>query len=146
MGGKSTGAGLRVEAGVDEKSVVLYFTKRLNTMTPYHLDATFAALSDPTRRGILSMLASGEKTVTQLAEPFRMTLPAVSKHLKVLQKAGLVTQSREAQWRPCRLEAAPLKEATEWMEKYRIYWEQSFDNLDEHLRRTQKKEKKRDRK
>ena len=90
------------------------------------------------------MLASGEKTVTQLAEPFRMTLPAVSKHLKVLQKAGLVTQSREAQWRPCRLEAAPLKDATEWMEKYRIYWEQSFDKLDEHLRRTQKKEKKRD--
>jgi DNA-binding transcriptional ArsR family regulator len=92
------------------------------------------------------MLASGEKTVTQLAEPFRMTLPAVSKHLKVLQKAGLVSQSREAQWRPCRLEAAPLKEATEWMEKYRNYWEQSFDKLDEHLRRTQKKETKRDRK
>ena len=115
-------------------------------MTSHHLDATFAALADPTRRGILSMLASGEKTVTQLAEPFRMTLPAVSKHLKVLQKAGLVTQSREAQWRPCRLEAAPLKEATEWMEKYRVYWEQSFDKLDEHLRRTQKKETKRDRK
>ena len=115
-------------------------------MTSHHLDTTFAALADPTRRGILSMLASGEKTVTQLAEPFRMTLPAVSKHLKVLQKAGLVTQSREAQWRPCRLEAAPLKEATEWMEKYRIYWEQSFDKLDEHLRRMQKKEKKRDRK
>lgn len=92
------------------------------------------------------MLASGEKTVTQLAEPFRMTLPAVSKHLKVLQKAGLVTQSREAQWRPCRLEAAPLKEATEWMEKYRTYWEQSFDHLDDYLRRKQKKEKKRDRK
>jgi DNA-binding transcriptional ArsR family regulator len=146
MGGKSTSAGPRVEAGVDEKSGVMYFTNRLNTMTSHHLDATFAALADPTRRGILSMLASGEKTVTQLAEPFRMTLPAVSKHLKVLQKAGLVRQSREAQWRPCRLEAAPLKEATEWMEKYRIYWEQSFDKLDEHLRRTQKKETKRDRK
>ena len=92
------------------------------------------------------MLASGEKTVTQLAEPFRMTLPAVSKHLKVLQKAGLVTQSREAQWRPCRLEAAPLKEATEWMEKYRVYWEQSFDQLDDHLRRKQKKEKQRGKK
>lgn len=112
-------------------------------MTSNKLDATFAALADPTRRGILSMLASGEKTVTQLAEPFRMTLPAVSKHLKVLQKAGLVTQGREAQWRPCRLEAAPLKEATEWMEKYRVYWEHSFDQLDDFLLRKQKKEKKR---
>lgn len=115
-------------------------------MTSTHLDTTFAALADPTRRGILSMLASGEKTVTQLAEPFRMTLPAVSKHLKVLQKAGLVTQSREAQWRPCRLDAAPLKEATEWMEKYRVYWEQSFDQLDNHLQRKQKKEKNRGKK
>jgi DNA-binding transcriptional ArsR family regulator len=112
-------------------------------MTSNKLDATFAALSDPTRRGILSMLASGEKTVTQLAEPFRMTLPAVSKHLKVLQKAGLVTQGREAQWRPCRLEAAPLKEATAWMERYRVYWEHSFDQLDDYLLKKQKKEKKR---
>jgi DNA-binding transcriptional ArsR family regulator len=111
-------------------------------MTSNKLDATFAALADPTRRGILSMLASGEKTVTQLAEPFRMTLPAVSKHLKVLQKAGLVKQGREAQWRPCRLEAAPLKDATEWMEKYRVYWENSFDQLDDYLLKKQKKEKK----
>ena len=92
------------------------------------------------------MLASGEKTVTQLAEPFRMTLPAVSKHLKVLQKAGLVKQGREAQWRPCRLEAAPLKDATEWMEKYRVYWENSFDQLDDYLLKKQKKEKKRGKK
>jgi len=115
-------------------------------MTSNKLDATFAALADPTRRGILSMLASGEKTVTQLAEPFRMTLPAVSKHLKVLQKAGLVKQGREAQWRPCRLEAAPLKDATEWMEKYRVYWENSFDQLDDYLLKKQKKEKKRGKK
>ncbi len=110
------------------------------------LDATFAALSDPTRRAILSRLSRGEASVTQLAEPFEMSLPAISKHLKVLQKAGLITQSREAQWRPCRLEAKPLKQAAEWLERYREYWEQSFDNLDSYLRDIQSKEKKRGRK
>jgi DNA-binding transcriptional ArsR family regulator len=110
------------------------------------LDLTFAALSDPTRRAILSRLARGEASVTQLAEPFELSLPAISKHLKVLQKAGLVTQGREAQWRPCRLEAKPLKHAAEWIERYREYWEQSFDNLDSYLRDIQSKEKKRGRK
>lgn len=112
-------------------------------MSQQQLDLTFAALSDPTRRAILSMLASGEKSVTDLAEPFRMTLPAVSKHLKVLQRAGLISQSREAQWRPCRLEARPLKDAAAWIEHYRRYWEESFDRLDEYLREAQTKEKKR---
>ena len=107
------------------------------------LDSTFAALADPTRRAILSMLASGEKSVTQIAEPFEMSLPAISKHLRVLQRAGLISQGREAQWRPCRLEAAPLKAAADWMEKYRIYWEQSFDRLDEMLNQEKKKGRKR---
>jgi DNA-binding transcriptional ArsR family regulator len=115
-------------------------------MNSRQLDLTFSALSDPTRRAILSMLASGEKSVTDLAEPFRMTLPAVSKHLKVLQRAGLVSQSREAQWRPCRLEAKPLKDAADWIEHYRQYWEESFDRLDEYLREVQSKEKKHGRK
>ena len=115
-------------------------------MNQQRLDLTFAALSHPTRRAILSMLASGEKSVTDLAEPFRMTLPAVSKHLKVLQRAGLVSQSREAQWRPCRLEAKPLKDAAAWIDHYRKYWEQSFDRLDEYLHDVQTKEKKRGRK
>jgi DNA-binding transcriptional ArsR family regulator len=115
-------------------------------MTSRQLDLTFSALSDPTRRAILSMLASGEKSVTELAEPFRMTLPAVSKHLKVLQHAGLVSQSREAQWRPCRLEAKPLKDAAEWIEHYRRYWEESFNRLDDYLREVQSKEKKHGRK
>ena len=110
------------------------------------LDLTFAALSDPTRRAILARLSRGEASVTQLAEPFKMSLPAISKHLKVLQKAGLITQSREAQWRPCRLEAKPLKQAAEWIERYREYWEESFDNLDSYLRDIQSKEKKRGRK
>jgi len=110
------------------------------------LDQTFAALSDPTRRAILSRLARGEASVTQLAEPFEMSLPAISKHLKVLQKAGLIKQSREAQWRPCRLEAKPLKQAAEWIDHYREYWEESFDKLDSYLRDIQSKEKKSGRK
>jgi DNA-binding transcriptional ArsR family regulator len=110
------------------------------------LDSTFSALADPTRRAILARLSRGEASVTQLAEPFEMSLPAISKHLKVLQKAGLISQSREAQWRPCRLEAKPLKHAAEWIERYREYWEQSFDNLDSYLRDIQSKEKKRGRK
>ena len=95
---------------------------------------------------ILSRLASGEASVSDLARPFKMTLPAVSKHLKVLQRAGLVTQGREAQWRPCRLEAAPLKEVADWVERYRVYWEQSFDSLEDYLLKVQSKEKKRGRK
>src|SRR5471030_611285 len=92
-----------------------------------HLSATFAALSDPTRRAILARLASGEASVTDLARPFDMTLPGISKHLKVLERAGLIARSREAQWRPCKLEAARLKEVAEWVEHYRRFWEQSFD-------------------
>lgn len=106
-------------------------------MTSTQLNLTFSALADPTRRAILSMLASGEKTVSDLAEPFKMTLPAVSKHLNVLKRAGLVSQGREAQWRPCRLEAAPLRDAADWIDHYRIYWEQSFDRLDAYLREVQ---------
>src|SRR5882724_6354862 len=111
-------------------------------MNSDHLSATFSALSDPTRRAILARLASGEASVMELAEPFEMSLPAVSKHLKVLEKAGLIARSREAQWRPCKLEAGPLKDAAEWLEHYRRFWEQSFDRLDDYLRKLQRKEKK----
>jgi DNA-binding transcriptional ArsR family regulator len=97
------------------------------------LHSTFAALADPTRRAILARLASGEATVTELAEPFEMTLPAVSKHLKVLERAGLISRGRVAQSRPCRLEAGPLREVADWVEQYRRFWEQSFDRLDDYL-------------
>src|ERR1051326_4512108 len=97
------------------------------------LDATFAALADPTRRAILARLASGEASVTELAEPFAMSQPAISKHLKVLERAGLISRGRDAQRRPCRLEAAPLKVATDWLARYREFWEQSFARLDEVL-------------
>jgi len=98
-----------------------------------HLSTTFAALADPTRRAILARLALGETTVNELAAPFAMTLPAVTKHLKVLERAGLITRGREAQWRPCRLAARPLREVSEWVEHYRRYWEQRFDRLDRYL-------------
>ena len=107
-----------------------------------HLNATFSALADPTRRAILARLASGETSVSELAEPFEMSMPAISKHLKVLQRAGLIERGREAQWRPCRLEAGPLKDVAKWIEYYRRFWEQSFDRLEEYLREVQKKEKK----
>src|SRR5688572_7360126 len=107
-----------------------------------HLSATFAALADPTRRAILKRLAAGEKSVTALAEPFEMTLPAISKHLKVLERAGLISRGRDAQWRPCRLSAAPLKDVADWVEQYRQFWEESFDRLDDYLKEIQKKEKK----
>src|SRR5438093_4634182 len=94
------------------------------------LDATFAALADPTRRAILDRLRSGEATVTELATPFDMSQPAISKHLKVLERAGLITRGRDAQRRPCRLSARPLKDATDWLENYRSYWEESFQRLD----------------
>jgi DNA-binding transcriptional ArsR family regulator len=113
-------------------------------MASDHLSTTFAALGDPTRRAILARLAQGEATVMQLAEPFDMTLPAVSKHLKVLQRAGLIEQGRQAQWRPCRLQAGPLKDIADWVEQYRRFFEQSFDRLDEYLREIQDKENDRD--
>ncbi|HEY8806328.1 MAG TPA: metalloregulator ArsR/SmtB family transcription factor [Candidatus Limnocylindria bacterium] len=111
-------------------------------MATDRLSATFAAIADPTRRAILARLASGEATVTELAKPFDMTLPAVSKHLKVLEHAGLISRGRDAQWRPARLEVERLKEATKWMERYRIFWERSLDRLDEHLRELQREETK----
>jgi DNA-binding transcriptional ArsR family regulator len=115
-------------------------------MPPDHLSATFAALADPTRRAILARLISGERPVTELAAPFAMSLPAVSKHLKVLERAGLIARGREAQWRPCRLEARPLKDAFTWLEHYRRFWEQSLDRLDAYLHEQQVKEKKNGRK
>src|SRR6478672_852030 len=101
------------------------------------LSTTFAALADPTRRAILERLTSGESSVTELAKPFSMTLPGISKHLKVLERAGLIARGRNAQWRPCRLEAGPLKEVADWVEHYRRDWEQSFDRLDDYLKELQ---------
>jgi DNA-binding transcriptional ArsR family regulator len=106
------------------------------------LDRTFAALADPTRRAILGRLSGGEASVTELAAPFSMSLPAVSKHLKVLERAGLISRGRNAQWRPCRLEAAPLKEASDWLEEYRGQWEDRLNRLDDYLRDVQGKEAK----
>jgi DNA-binding transcriptional ArsR family regulator len=111
-------------------------------MTADPLSLTFAALADPTRRAILTRLTKGEASVTELAEPFDMSLPAISKHLKVLERAGLIARGRDAQWRPCRLEASPLKEVADWVGHYRRFWEESFDRLDAYLRELQKKEKK----
>jgi DNA-binding transcriptional ArsR family regulator len=107
-----------------------------------HLTATFAALADPTRRAILARLTSGEASVTELAQPFEMSLPAVSKHLKVLERAGLIARSREAQWRPCQLHAGPLKNAAAWIEHYRRFWTESFDRLDDYIRELKTKESK----
>ncbi len=107
------------------------------------LSATFAALADPTRRAILARLSSGETSVTELARPFAMSGPAVTKHLKVLEKAGLIARGREAQWRPCRLEGEPLRDVAEWMEPYRRFWDESFERLDDYLQEI-KKEKKSD--
>lgn len=110
-------------------------------MSPNQLNSTFAALADPTRRAILARLAAGEASVNELAEPFDMSLPAVTKHLKVLQRAGLISQSRLAQQRPCKLEAAPLQEAVSWIEQYRQFWEQRLDQLDSYLKTLQTQEK-----
>ena len=104
-----------------------------------HLSTTFAALADPTRRAILQRLAAGETSVTELARPFKMSLPGISKHLKVLERAGLIARGREAQWRPCRLEAGPLKSVADWIEHYRRFWDESFDRLDDYLRELQGK-------
>jgi DNA-binding transcriptional ArsR family regulator len=111
-------------------------------MRAEHLDATFAALADPTRRAILARLATGEANVTELARPFDMSQPAISKHLKVLEKAGLISRSRDAQSRPCRIETRRLREATEWMERYRRLWNERFDRLDGFLEELKMKEKK----
>jgi len=108
------------------------------------LSVTFAALADPTRRAILARLSKGEVSVTELAKPFDLSLPGVSKHLKVLQRAGLITQSRNAQWRPCRLEAAAMKDAADWVGEYRRFWDESFERLDVYLAELQKETKKND--
>jgi DNA-binding transcriptional ArsR family regulator len=115
-------------------------------MTAKQLDATFSALADPTRRQILSRLARGEATVTEIARPFEMSLPAVSKHLKVLEQAGLIRRGRRAQWRPCRINAKPLRDAAEYIERYRQLWEERFDRLDAYLKGLQQEEQERDRK
>jgi DNA-binding transcriptional ArsR family regulator len=107
-------------------------------MTADQLSTTFAALADPTRRAILARLVTGEASVTDLAEPFAMSMPAISRHLKVLERAGLIARGREAQWRPCRLQAAPLRDVADWIEHYRRFWEESFDRLDEYLHQLQK--------
>ena len=111
-----------------------------------HLSTTFSALADPTRRAILSRLASGEASVTELAQPFHMSLPAVSKHLRVLERAGLITRGREAQWRPARLRAGPLKGAADWIDQYRRHWDARFDRLEEYLADVQGKPTKKKRK
>jgi DNA-binding transcriptional ArsR family regulator len=114
----------------------------LQQASPDPLSATFSALADPTRRAILARLASGEISVTKLAEPFEMSMPAISKHLKVLERAGLIARGREAQWRPCRLAAGPLKDVSNWVENYRQFWEESFDRLDVYLAELKAKESK----
>jgi DNA-binding transcriptional ArsR family regulator len=125
----------------------MYLTNRLfnsmvnNSEMSRDLSVTFGALADPTRRAILARLASGEATVSELGEPFEMSGPAISKHLKVLERAGLISRGREAQWRPSRLVAAPLKDAADWLEEYRRCWEDSFDRLDDYLRELQAKDK-----
>jgi DNA-binding transcriptional ArsR family regulator len=111
-----------------------------HTRSPDRLSVVFAALADPTRRAILARLASGEASVTELAEPFNMSLPGISKHLKVLQRAGLIEQGRQAQWRPCRLQAAPLRDVSDWVDRYRQFWDERFDRLSEYLREVQAKE------
>jgi DNA-binding transcriptional ArsR family regulator len=109
---------------------------------PDRLNTTFAALADPTRRAILARLTAGDATVLELAEPFDMSLPAISKHLKVLERAGLISRGRDAQRRPCRIQGAPLKEATEWIDQYRRFWEGSFDRLDDYLKEMKRKKEK----
>ena len=109
-----------------------------------HLSTTFSALSDPTRRAILARLALGETSVKDLAEPFSISAPSITKHLKVLERAGLITRSRDAQWRPCRLEATPLREVSDWVKNYRRFWEQSMSRLDDYLSTLERKEARKD--
>ncbi|MFB2838683.1 ArsR/SmtB family transcription factor [Floridanema evergladense] len=113
-------------------------------MSTDRLSVTLAALADPTRRAILAQLRQGEASVTELAQPFEMSLPAISKHLKVLERAGLIERSREAQWRPCQIKAEPLKEVADWLEQYRQFWEESFDRLDDYLQQLQAEENQQD--
>jgi DNA-binding transcriptional ArsR family regulator len=113
-------------------------------MAADHLSTTFAALADPTRRAILARLAAGESSVTEIARPFKISLPAITKHLKVLERSGLIARSRDAQWRPCRLKAEPMKQAVDWLQHYRRHWEDSFDRLDDYLNQLQAKEKRHD--
>jgi DNA-binding transcriptional ArsR family regulator len=131
---------------VDASRDARYFTKRLINQMVFMpadtLSTTFAALADPTRRAILARLSSGAASVGELAQPFDMSLPAVTKHLKVLQRAGLISQGREAQWRPCRLEARPMRAAVQWMEAYRHHWERRLDRLDDYLRETTRRTRK----
>lgn len=115
----------------------MLINKSAKYMAEDRLDATFASLADPTRRAILARLAQGEATVNELAEPFAMSLPAISRHLKVLERAGLISRGREAQWRPCRLEAAPLKDIANWVEHYRRFWDASFDRMADYLKELQ---------
>ena len=115
-------------------------------MTPDPLSATFSALADPTRRAILARLVTGEASVTELAEPFEMSMPAISKHLKVLERAGLIARGREAQWRPCRIEAGALRDIDVWLKRYRRFWDESLDRLDVYLQKLQGKEERRGRK
>lgn len=149
--GRDLGSNERVKS-LDRPRPRPYYTVWLrNPMAKYHtspdhLSTTFGALADPTRRAILSRLASGEASVTELAKPFDMSLPGISKHLKVLQRAGLIARSRRAQWRPCRLQAGPLKEIDDWVEHYRRFFDESFDRLDEYLSELKEKEKKHGRK
>jgi DNA-binding transcriptional ArsR family regulator len=121
--------------------MVKYDRTRTTDMALDPLSMTFQALADPTRRAILARLALGETSVSELAEPFEMSLPAVSKHLKVLENAGLITRSREAQWRPCKLEPIALKTVDDWLERYRRFWEERFDRLEDYLREIQAQEK-----
>ena len=113
-------------------------------MSADSLNTTFAALADPTRRAILDRLAAGESSVSDLARPFKISLPAITKHLKVLERSGLITRSRNAQWRPCKLNAEPMKDAADWLQHYRRHWEESFDRLDDYLKQLQAREKKHD--
>lgn len=122
------------------------FNQAVDKSMPDHLSTTLSALADPTRRAILARLATGEASVTELAQPFEMSMPAISKHLKVLERARLIARGREAQWRPCRLEASPLKDVADWVEHYRSFWEQSLDRLEHYLREIKGKEKKHGRK
>jgi DNA-binding transcriptional ArsR family regulator len=140
----------KISISLDRLNGGVYFTDEINNrlvkyMPPDHADhlsSTFSALADPTRRAILARLSSGEATVNDLAEPFKISLPAISKHLKVLEQAGLIARGRRAQWRPCRLEAARLRDANAWIELYRKHWEDRFDRLGEYLQELQKKEPK----
>jgi DNA-binding transcriptional ArsR family regulator len=132
-----------LHAPLDGEGLLLYLTDQLfNRMVQLSLDQTFSALSDPTRRAILARLALGETSVSELAKPFAMSLPAVSKHLKVLERAGLIARGREAQWRPCRIEPRALKDIDDWLEHYRRFFDESFDRLDAYLKKLQAKESK----